>query len=152
LRNLVLLVVTVVTVAGCSTSAGWPGSGTVWIRNDSASRVNVEVVTTSSGWFPSMQDATITVAPANGEDCNNQTAAILGSGQVTIRVSGAGVAAVQSFSFTQPQPAATTLWADVDHTLDVDAAGHAVLAHGEPPASWACANLRVQPTSLVPTP
>ena len=30
------------------------------------------------------------------------------------------------------------LRADLDYTLDVDAAGHAVLAHGEPPATWVC--------------
>ena len=117
--------------------AGWPGSGTVWIRNETASRVNVEVVTTSSGWFPSTEDATIAVDGVNGDYCN-QTAAAIGSGPVTIRVSGAAVAVEQTFSFTQPQPAAATQRADLDYTLDVDAAGHAVLTHGEPPASWAC--------------
>ena len=135
MRNLAVLVFTVLTVAGCST--GWPGSGTVWIRNESASRISVEVVTTTGGWFPSTEDATISVDGVNGEYCN-QTAAIIGTGPVTIRVSGAGVAGVQSFSFTQPQPAAAMQRADLDYTLDVDAAGHAVLAHGEPPASWVC--------------
>ncbi len=137
MRNLVPLIVTVLTVAGCSTSSGWPDTATVWIRNETASPVNVEVVTSTGGWFPSTEDATIVVDGVNGDDCNG-TAAIIGSGPVTIRVSGAAVAAGQTFSFTQPQPAATMLRADLDYTLDVDAAGHAVLAHGEPPASWVC--------------
>jgi len=137
MRNLALLVVTVVTFAGCSTSSGWPTTGTVWIRNETASRVNVEVITNFGGWFPSAEDATIAVDAANGDYCN-QTAAVIGSGPVTIRVSGAAVAVEQMFSFTQPQPAATMPRAALDYTLDVDPAGHAFLAHGEPPASWVC--------------
>jgi hypothetical protein len=135
MRNLALLVVTMLTVAGCS--PGWPTTGTVWVRNETTSRVNVEVITNLGGWFSSAEDATIAVDGVKGAYCN-QTAAIIGSGPVTIRVSGAGVTGVQSFSFTQPQPAATMLRADLDYTLDVDAVGHAVLAHGEPPASWVC--------------
>ena len=135
MRNLVLLAVSALTVAGCS--SGWPTTGTVWMRNETASPVHVEVVTSIGGWFPSTEDATITVDGVNGDYCN-QTAAIIGSGPVTIRVSGASIANEQTFSFTQPEPAATMLRADLDYTLDVDAAGHAVLAHGEPPASWVC--------------
>ncbi len=138
MRKVARLVLTALTVAGCSLGGlGGPNTGTVWIRNETASQVNVEVVTNVGGWLPSTEDATITVDGVNGDYCN-QTAAIIGSGPVTIRVSGAAVADHQTFSFTQPQPAATLLRANLDHTLDVDAAGHAVLADREPPASWVC--------------
>jgi hypothetical protein len=137
MRNLVPLVVTALTLAACSTSAAWPNTGTVWIRNETASRVSIEVVTTFGGWFPSTEDATIVVDSVNEDYCN-QTAAMIGSGPVAIRVSGAAVAGAQTLSFTQPQPAATTLSAALDHTLDIDPAGHIVLALGEPPASWQC--------------
>ena len=135
MRNLVLLAVSVLTFACCS--SGGPTAGTVWIRNQTVSPVNVEVNTSTGGWFQPTEDATITVEGVNGDACN-QTAAIIGSGPVTIRVSGASIPTAQTFSFSQPQPAATTLRADLDHTLDIDAAGHAVLAPGEPPASWVC--------------
>ena len=137
MRKVARLVLTALTVAGCSMSSGWPASGTIWIRNETTDPVSVEVVTNVGGWFPSTEDATITMDGVNGDYCN-QTAAIIGAGPVTIRVSGAAVADHQTFSFTQPQPAATLLRANLDHTLDVDAGGHAVLADGEPPASWAC--------------
>ena len=45
MRNLVLLAVAALTVTACS--SGWPDTGTVWIRNETTTPVNVEVVTST---------------------------------------------------------------------------------------------------------
>ena len=124
----------VLAVGGCNTG---PTEGSVYLRNGTARAVSIEIVTSSGGWFPSTIDETITVAGATGQDCN-QTMVFVAPGPVTIRLSGPTLSGMQTVSFTEAQPGTSTTPTDVDHTLDIDSAGHAVLAPGDPPASWQC--------------
>lgn len=130
------LLLLALVAAGCFTRAG-PTEGSVWMRNRMASAATVEVVTTSEGWFPSTIDATITVPGTSTEDCN-QGSMFVAPGPVTIRVSGGVISGVQTLSFTEMQPGASSTEADLSHILDIDSAGRVTLAPGMPPAGWQC--------------
>jgi hypothetical protein len=122
-------------IGACST--GPPLEGTVWIRNQMASSVNVEIVASTTGWFPSTDDVTITIDGVTGDYCN-QTYSFVGPGTVTIRVSGAATAIAQTLSFTEPAPVGGVLQPNSDYMLDINSVGVASLAPGDPPATWTC--------------